>query len=190
LAQSTDPVISAKYKEFMKKGLETLQKRAGEYDDPFLNGIPFIWCSNNLVTAALTQAMLYFDVSGDDTFLEMEAALRDWLLGCNPWGTSMICGYPAHGDFPSRPHSYFAEILHEVPDGGLVDGPIYRHIYESLLGIYLRYEDNYAPFQIRGRRLSRRPRRLFFQRAYDGWDGEFELFSFYDAEAGERAVVK
>ena len=147
LAQSTDSTISAKYKGFMKKGLEAIKKRAGEYDDPFLNGIPFIWCSNNLVTAALTQAMLYHEVSGDDSFLEMEAALRDWLLGCNPWGTSMICGYPAHGDSPSHPHAYITEMLNEVPIGGLVDGPIYRHIYESLLGIYLKYEDSYAPFQ-------------------------------------------
>jgi hypothetical protein len=147
LAKSDDPTVSAKYKGFMKKGLEVIKKRADEYDDPFLNGIPFIWCSNNLVTAALTQAMLYHEVSGDDSFLEMEAALRDWLLGCNPWGTSMICGYPAHGDFPARPHSYFSEILNDVPLGGLVDGPIYRHTYESLIGIYLRYDDDYAPFQ-------------------------------------------
>ncbi|MCK7533292.1 MAG: glycoside hydrolase family 9 protein [Marinilabiliales bacterium] len=28
-------------------------------------------------------------------FDHMEAAMRDWLFGCNPWGTSMICGLPA-----------------------------------------------------------------------------------------------
>jgi len=147
LAKSNDKVISDKYKNFMKRGLECLKKRAAENDDPFLNGIPYIWCSNNLTVAAITQAMLYHEVSGDNTFLEMEAALRDWLLGCNPWGTSMICGYPAHGDFPARTHSYISEILHDIPNGGLVDGPIYKHIYESLLGINLRYEDSYAPFQ-------------------------------------------
>ncbi|MDR1526497.1 MAG: glycoside hydrolase family 9 protein [Dysgonamonadaceae bacterium] len=147
LAQSTDPAISAKYKDFMKRGLAVIKKRADETGDPFLNGIPFIWCSNNLTVGALTQAMLYHEVSGDGAFLEMEAALRDWLLGCNPWGTSMICGYPSHGDFPSRPHSYISEMLHEVPAGGLIDGPIYKHIYESLLGIHLQYEDSYAPFQ-------------------------------------------
>jgi hypothetical protein len=38
-------------------------------------------------------------------------------------------------------------MLHEVPIGGLIDGPIYRHIYESLHGIHLQYEDSYAPFQ-------------------------------------------
>jgi hypothetical protein len=147
LAKSSDPAIGDKYKAFMKRGLESLRKRAAENDDPFLNGIPYIWCSNNLTVGALTQAMLYHEVSDDDTFLEMEAALRDWLLGCNPWGTSMICGYPVHGDFPSRPHSYISEMLHEVPAGGLIDGPIYKHIYESLHGIHLQYEDSYAPFQ-------------------------------------------
>ena len=146
LAQSADSTISAKYKGFMKKGLEALKKRADEYDDPFLNGVPFIWCSNNLVTAALTQAMLYHDVSGDDTFLEMEAALRDWLLGCNPWGTSMIVGYPPHGDFPSRAHCYLVVGLNDQPYGGLVDGPIYKSLYESLRGIYLMYDDEYTPF--------------------------------------------
>jgi hypothetical protein len=147
LAQSENPVIKEKYANYMKKGLESLKKRAAEYDDPFLNGVPFIWCSNNLITAAVTQALLYQEVSGDDAFLEMEAALRDWLLGCNPWGTSMIIGYPAHGDYPSRTHSFISEMLKDIPSGGLIDGPIYKHIYEALHGIHLEYEDSYAPFQ-------------------------------------------
>jgi len=147
LALSNDSLISGKYKGFMKKGLEILKKRTAETNDPFLNGVPFIWCSNNLVTAALTQAMLYHEVTGDDTFLEMEAALRDWLLGCNPWGTSMIVGLPAHGDYPARTHSYISEMTDDQPLGGLVDGPVYKHIYESLIGIRLLYADDYVPFQ-------------------------------------------
>ena len=146
LAKSADSLISAKYIGFMKKGLATLKKRAYEYDDPFINGVPFIWCSNNLVAAAVSQAMLYHEITGDKTYLEMEAALRDWLFGCNPWGTSMIVGYPANGVNPSRSHCYIAMRLNDQPLGGLVDGPIYKHIYESLLGIHLIYEDNYAPF--------------------------------------------
>ncbi|NJK94900.1 MAG: cellulase, partial [Bacteroidales bacterium] len=89
---------SQEYVSFMRKGLQGIHNKAK--NDPFQLGIPFIWCSNNLVTAALTQAQLYFQASGDSSFLEMEAALRDWLFGCNPWGTSMICGLPAGGDYP------------------------------------------------------------------------------------------
>jgi len=147
LAQSNNKTVGDKYTGYMKKGLELLKKRADEYNDPFLNGIPFIWCSNNLVTAALTQALLYQEVSGDDTFREMEASFLDWLLGCNPWGTSMICGFPANGDFPAHPHSFVSELMDDIPYGGLIDGPIYKHIYESLLGIHLKYDDAYAPFQ-------------------------------------------
>ncbi|WP_080905998.1 glycoside hydrolase family 9 protein [Parabacteroides sp. Marseille-P3160] len=147
LSQSGNPGVSAKYTEFMRHGLEALSQRAKEQDDPFLNGIPFIWCSNNLVAAAITQARLYYQTSGDDTYKEMEAALRDWLFGCNPWGTSMICGLPATGDSPTQPHSFVSELMNDIPYGGLVDGPIYKSTYESLLGIHLKHEDPYAPFQ-------------------------------------------
>ncbi|MDR1090669.1 MAG: glycoside hydrolase family 9 protein [Prevotella sp.] len=147
LSQSNDKAISGKYAGYMKKGLDCLLKRAKEYDDPFLYGVPFIWCSNNLVAAAITHARLYNQASGDETYLEMEAALRDWLFGCNPWGTSMICGYPESGDSPMRSHSFVSEQRNDVPYGGLVDGPIYKSIYESLRGIHLRYDDPYAPFQ-------------------------------------------
>jgi peptidoglycan/xylan/chitin deacetylase (PgdA/CDA1 family) len=147
LARSGDRDIEEKYAGFMKKGLECLLQRAREYDDPFLNGIPFIWCSNNLTAAAITQARLYHQASGDPAFLEMEAALRDWLFGCNPWGPSMICGLPENGDSPTRTHSFVSELMHDIPAGGLVDGPIYRHIFESLRGIHLRHDDPYAPFQ-------------------------------------------
>ena len=147
LARSGDEAIEEKYAGFMKQGLEYLLKRAREYDDPFLNGIPFIWCSNNLVVAAITQARLYYQAAGDETYLEMEAALRDWLFGCNPWGTSMICGLPATGDFPLKSHSFVSELMHDIPYGGLVDGPIYSSIYENLRGIHLKYDDPYAAFQ-------------------------------------------
>ncbi len=147
LSQSKDQAIREKYTGFMKKGLDCLLKRAKEQDDPFLNGIPFIWCSNNLVVATITQARLYHEISGDEHFLEMEAALRDWLLGCNPWGTSMICGFPEGSDSPTRPHSAYVEVIHDLTYGGLVDGPIYKSIYESLRGIHLKYEDPYAEFQ-------------------------------------------
>ena len=79
----------------------------------------------------------------------MEAALRDWLFGCNPWGTSMIVGMPSWGDYPEDPHTSYRENgkkLAATP-GGLVDGPVYSSIYNNLLGIRLSKEDVYAPFQ-------------------------------------------
>ena len=145
LAQSKDPVIANQFAGLMKQGLEHLRKFSG--NDPFRIGVPFVWCSNNFVAAAITQAKLYRKITSETTFEEMETALTDWLFGCNPWGTSMICGLPAGGDYPEIPHSSLTHILKETTTGGLVDGPVYAHIYKSLIGITLHDADEYADFQ-------------------------------------------
>jgi peptidoglycan/xylan/chitin deacetylase (PgdA/CDA1 family) len=145
LAQSADTTVSKKFISYMKQGLTTLQKFSA--NDPFPIGIPFIWCSNNLVVAAATQAMLYRQITSDRQFEPLEAALTDWLFGCNPWGTSMICGLPASGDYPSDPHSAITYWMKEPTYGGLVDGPVYQQIYKSLIGITLHRPDRYSEFQ-------------------------------------------
>ena len=145
LAASKDAKVSAKYREFMRQGLECLRKRAE--GDPFMNGIPYIWCSNNLTSAAITHARLYNEVTGDATYIEMETALRDWLLGCNPWGTTMIVGYPAGGsDVPLCPHSSYTVVSGDLTYGGLVDGPVYRSVFEERAGKSLTKEDAFAVF--------------------------------------------
>lgn len=144
MAKSADPIVSAKYIAYMKQGLESLLKRAA--DDPFIYGVPFLWCSNNLVSAAITHAALYREASGDLTYLEMESALRDWLFGCNPWGTSMIVGYPAAADYPDSPHSSYTRVSGDLTYGGLVDGPIYRELFLERAGHSLTKPDLYAPF--------------------------------------------
>ncbi|MBN1819441.1 MAG: glycoside hydrolase family 9 protein [Prolixibacteraceae bacterium] len=137
--------VSEEFKQFYRQGLLYLQERSK--DDPFLNGIPFIWCSNNLVVAAITQARLYYELSVNSEFAETEAALRDWLFGCNPWGTAMICGLPGVEDSPMKPHSSLTVLLGETTFGGLVDGPVYKTIFENQIGTTLTHDDSYAPFQ-------------------------------------------
>jgi len=145
LAAQEDTLIGKQFSGYLRDGLQIMQQRAEK--DPFRIGIPFIWCSNNLVTAAATQAAMYKDITGDTTFSEMEAALRDWLLGCNPWGTSMICGLPAYGDSPERPHSSLTVLTGKNTLGGLVDGPIYRETFNSHIGSSALGPDPYADFQ-------------------------------------------
>ncbi|MGQ1890072.1 glycoside hydrolase family 9 protein [Thermophagus sp. OGC60D27] len=137
--------LKEKYIDFMREGLLALEREAAS--DPFRIGVPFIWCSNNLVAAALTQARLYYEASGDDRFFSLEASMRDWLFGCNPWGTAMICGMPGVQDSPTHPHSAFPLLLGKNTVGGLVDGPVYRSIFENLRGVGLLEEDEYAIFQ-------------------------------------------
>ncbi|GGW51793.1 glycoside hydrolase family 9 protein [Arenibacter certesii] len=130
---------------YYDQGLEMLCERGKE--NPFFIGIPFVWCSNNFITAAVTQCKLYRELTGDDKYLEMEAALRDWLFGVNPWGTSMIVGLPEDGDSPVAPHSSLTILEGYPTDGGLVDGPVYGSIFNSLIGLVLYEEDEYAQFQ-------------------------------------------
>jgi endoglucanase len=135
------------FTDYMKKGLELTMLKAEK--NPFKIGVPFIWCSNNLVAAILTQATLYSEISGDNSFAELEAAHRDWLFGCNPWGTSMIVGLPENGDYPVNSHSSYVVKGGQVP-GGLVDGPVYSSIFKAHSKyVSLKNGDSYAPFQTR-----------------------------------------
>ena len=143
-SDANEQEIKEEFLENMKEGLLKIKTRGEK--NPFLIGVPFIWCSNNLVAATLTQADLYGRISGDSSFQEMEAALRDWLFGCNPWGTSMIVGLPENGDYPENTHSSYVIKGEQVP-GGLVDGPVYSTIFKGLKYIYLSQEDEYALFQ-------------------------------------------
>ena len=133
------------FREHLRSGLEMIQRRAST--NAFSFGIPYIWCSNNLVSGALTQARLYRELSRDSAFVTMEGALRDWLFGCNPWGTSMVVGLPPGGDFPSDPHSAFTHVYGYRITGGLVDGPVAGDIFSSLRGVRLSRDDPYERFQ-------------------------------------------
>lgn len=145
LGNVDDQRISNEFQRNMRTGIERTFEKA--QSDPFLYGIPHIWCSNNLTTAMLTQCRLYRETTGDTRYAEMEASLLDWLFGCNPWGTSMIVQYPAWGDSPEYPHaSYLVLGLGNQP-GGLVDGPVYASIFNSLLGVTITEPDRYTKFQ-------------------------------------------
>lgn len=130
--------------EFYRRGLAAVVARA---DNGFRIGIPFIWCSNNLMTSFATQAMLYRRMTGDQQFRAYEQAAIDWLFGANPWGVSMVIGYPNGGAVARDPHSAVSARMGVGTQlGGLLDGPVYRSIYQNLRGISLHDADEYARF--------------------------------------------
>jgi hypothetical protein len=145
VASSGQSKVSKEFLEYLKSGVEKVYEKGK--GNPFQIGVPFIWCSNNLVSAMVSQTHLYNTLTKDKKYLEMEAALRDWLFGCNPWGTSMIVGLPKTGVCPKDPHSGFTLNNRYEIDGGLVDGPVYGTIYRKLLGIQLHREDKFKDFQ-------------------------------------------
>lgn len=135
----------------MRSGLARVVEKGSE--NVFMNGIPFIWCSNNLAVAFVTQAMLYRELTGDDRFRQAETMVRDWLFGLNPWDQMMVILPHELGPSPHDPHSAMSDItINGIPGrdtlyGGLVDGPIYTDKFNSLWGVHLRNNDPYATLQ-------------------------------------------
>jgi hypothetical protein len=118
--------------------------RAGA-GNPFRVGVPFIWCSNNLVVALVTQCHFYERMTGDSRFRAFAARDRDWLLGRNPWGYAMFT--EVGRVFPNDVHLQTTKLTGRSVRGGLVDGPIAQGIFQSQRGVSITQPDPLGPFQ-------------------------------------------
>lgn len=140
-----DEALKEKLAGFYRDNFNKILQRAGT--NPYSAGVPFIWCSNNLVTALITQILLYEEMTGDMKYHDLMLAHRDWLFGRNPWGTSMFTGLPAGGEYPEDVHTSVWYLTHKMVPGGLVDGPVFGSIYRNLIGLTLNSPDEFAAFQ-------------------------------------------
>lgn len=131
---------------YYKSGITAVADRGSTF--AYGIGTPFIWCSNNLMSAFVNQCLLYEKMSGDDAYDQLMANHRDWLLGRNPWGVSQFVGIPSSGGVtPLYPHAAATLVWDEPINGGLNDGPVYGSIYGQLKGIRLSKPDSLAKFQ-------------------------------------------
>jgi endoglucanase len=128
---------------FYREGLERCVEASR--GNPYRVGVPFIWCSDNLVVALATQGLLYERMTGDARFREFTARQRDWLLGRNPWGYSFLTEVGAV--FPTDVHLQTTNLTGRRVRGGLVDGPVYERIFQSLRGVSITEPDPLAAFQ-------------------------------------------
>jgi hypothetical protein len=85
-------------------------------------------------------------MTGDTQFAELAAEARDWIFGRNPWGVSFVLGVPESGNPARKPHHLFYKLRDHLPVGGLVDGPVYKDINDSLKFDDFG-QDKYAAFQ-------------------------------------------
>jgi peptidoglycan/xylan/chitin deacetylase (PgdA/CDA1 family) len=145
------PLVDAKTKRelagYYRSGIERIVARGKT--NAFGVGVPFLWCSNNLIVAFITQVHLYELMTGDKKYHSSLVAHRDWLFGRNPWGTSMFEGIPQGGEFPEDTHLPTVQILKRQVRGGLVDGPIAASTFKGLIGLTLTQPDEFAVFQPR-----------------------------------------
>jgi len=130
---------------YYEHNLEQIKSRAEK--NPYGVGHLFIWCSNNLAAAVATQAMLYEKMSGSQKYRSLLQDHTNWLLGLNPWNTSMITEIPENSDTPVDVHMPFSRIFKKPIKGSLVDGPIWASIHDNMLGIHLSQIDEYAHLQ-------------------------------------------
>jgi endoglucanase len=139
-----DDAIKHELAGYYATNLEDAQRRAES--NPYRVGVPFLWCSNNMAVAVATQALLYERMTGDARFRALAEAQRDWLLGRNPWATSMFTLVPEGAESPADPHSSVTHLSGRGVRGGLVDGPVYTRIFEGLKGVTLSRPDPFAAF--------------------------------------------
>lgn len=131
--------------KYYKHNLDRIQRRAEE--NPYGVGHLFIWCSNNLAAAVATQAMLYEEMTGSNQYRSLLQNHVNWLLGLNPWSSSMITEIPENADTPVDVHMPFWRILRKPIKGSLVDGPLWSTIHDKMLGIKLSESDEYEHLQ-------------------------------------------
>tara|TARA_R110002073_G_scaffold72537_1_gene177359 strand:+ start:353271 stop:355043 length:1773 start_codon:yes stop_codon:yes gene_type:complete len=130
---------------YYEHNLEKIQKKAEE--NSYGVGHLFIWCSNNLAAAVATQAMLYEEMTGSKKYRPLMQNHINWLLGLNPWSTSMITEIPQNADTPKDVHMPFWKIKNVSIKGSLVDGPLWSTIHSGMIGIQLSEADEYAHLQ-------------------------------------------
>ncbi len=143
------PLVETSFQDtlagYYRTQLQALLDRAER--NPYRIGYPFIWCSNNLAAALITQALLYEHMTGDTTYHQMATEARDWLFGRNPWGVSQFIGIPEEGGItPADPHASIPYLTGKEITGGLNDGPLYTSTYMKH-HIQLTEPDEYAAFQ-------------------------------------------
>jgi hypothetical protein len=145
LYDAVDEFFKDSLAAYYRSGIENCLDRAGT--NPYGIGIPFIWCSNNLLTSLIAQIILYEEMTGDDRYSGFLVQQRDWLFGRNPWGTSMFTGIPEGGEFPVDVHTSVYAMTGMEVQGGLLDGPVYGSIFRNLQGLYMNDPDEFAAVQ-------------------------------------------
>lgn len=142
LYELVDARFQRRLARWYREGLERCV--AASQRNPWRVGAPFVWCSNNLLVALVTQALMYERMSGDARYHDFALRQRDWLLGRNPWGTTMFTEIGA--TFPKDVHLQTTKLTGRRVRGGLVDGPVYERIFKSLKGVAVTEPDPLAAF--------------------------------------------
>ncbi|QEH34399.1 Endoglucanase C precursor [Aquisphaera giovannonii] len=143
LSDQVDARLRVVLAGYYRQGIERCV--AAGLGNPYRVGVPFIWCSNNLLVALVTQCELYERMTGDGSFRGFAARNRDWLLGRNPWGFAMLTGVGSV--HPRNVHLQTTRLTGRSVRGALVDGPVTERIFRTQRGVSVTEPDPLARFQ-------------------------------------------
>jgi endoglucanase len=87
----------------------------------FGQGLDYTWGTTNSLLGISLQAILYKELTGEETFDDLAVIQRDYILGRNPWGVSFI--YNIGHTFPRNLHSQVAYFRKGYLPGALSAGP-------------------------------------------------------------------
>ena len=145
LGNMEKPEIKNEFRENIKATLQRADLKRQQ--SPFQVATPTVINSNNYVVALATQCQLYRKFTGDQTFIELETALIDWLFGCNPWGISMVVGLPETAKSPENAFSSQNRLNGEKPLGALINGPVSQGTFDKYKPENIEGKDNFERFQ-------------------------------------------
>jgi endoglucanase len=118
-------------------------------EQPFRTAIaPPGWGSLEDAGNIALAALLYGDLTGDDSYRDIVRSQIDYALGANQWGVCFVNG--AGTTWPHHPHHQIAQILDIELSGFWDEGPVRKWDYLSMGPRQLDSPDVYGAFQSNG----------------------------------------
>jgi endoglucanase len=107
------------YSEYILNNLIYFQTKMNS--SLFGQGLDYTWGTTNSLLGVSLQAILYKELTGEETFDRLAVSQRDYVLGSNPWGVSFI--HNIGEIYPRNLHSQVAYFRRGYLPGALSAGP-------------------------------------------------------------------
>lgn len=128
-----------------KKMLKILDHRKTRSEEQtFYRSSGLSWGTNASYPSEAQMGIMYSLLTGDDTYLEMAQAQRDYLLGVNNWNISFIAGVGHR--YPENSHSQLNDLV-ELHRGAVVGGPALDSSWGKILSLPKSFNDPYKKYQ-------------------------------------------
>lgn len=109
--------------DFVKYIYNNLKHSKSRIDKSFLrDALEYSWGTTNVFLGVSLQSILYKKLTGSNEFDSLNIFQRDYVLGRNPWGVSLI--YNIGSNFSKNLHSQVAYFNNGYLPGALVAGPV------------------------------------------------------------------